>query len=119
MLHLTLAIDCLNFTNFPQVNENGIISFTAPVSQFTPDPFPLSGDLTLIAPFWADVDARGTGTIWHREANDPQLLARARDEIQAAFVDQSSFVPTQLFIATWDDVGYFNNHTDRVCSFCL
>ena len=119
MLHLTLAIDCLNFTNFPQVNENGIISFTAPVSQFTPDPFPLSGDLTLIAPFWADVDARGTGTIWHKEANDPQLLARARDEIQAAFVDQNSFVPTQLFIATWDDVGYFNNHTDRVCSFCL
>ena len=110
-----------SFTNFPQVNENGIISFTAPVSQFTPNPFPLFRNLTLIAPFWADVDARATGTVWHREANDPQLLARARNEIQATFFYESSFVPTQLFIATWDHVGYFNSHTDRVCtrrSYC-
>ena len=67
----------LPFTNFSQVNENRII-FTAPVSQFTPDPFPLSEDLTLIAPFWADVDARGTGTIWHREANDHQESGASR-----------------------------------------
>ena len=104
------------------MNSNGIISFSAPVTLVTPDPFPLSGDLTdvpLIAPYWADVDTTGTGTVWHREDNDPQLLARARDDIRAAFTNQSSFVPTQLLIATWDHVGYFNNRTDRVSQMYL
>ena len=68
-------------------------------------PSPLSGDLQLIAPYWADVDTRGTGSVWYRQTTDTQLLARARDEIRAAFINQGSFNPTSLFIATWDHVG--------------
>ncbi len=93
-----------------QVNNNGAISFTAGVTQHTPDPFPLNGALSLelIAPFWADVDTRRTGTVWYRETTEPQLLARARNEIQTAFLNQGSFLPTIIFIATWDHVGYYH-----------
>ena len=97
-----------------QVNNNGDISFTARVSQFTPESFPLSGDLALIAPYWADVDTTGTGTVWYRETADAELLARARNTIQSAFNNQDSFSPTYIFIATWDHVGYYNSHTDKV-----
>ena len=97
-----------------QVNNNGDISFTTPVSAYTPQAFPLSGNLQLIAPYWADVDTRGTGSVWYRQTTDTWLLARARDEIQAAFINQASFNPTSLFIATWDHVGYYSRHTDKV-----
>ena len=99
--------------SFLQVNNNGDLSFTTRVSSFTPQAFPLSGNLQLIAPYWADVDTRGTGTVWYRETTNPQLLTRARDEIQAAFIDQAGFSPTSLFIATWDHVGYYNQRTDK------
>ena len=97
-----------------QVNNNGDISFTTPVSTFTPQTFPLSGNLQLIAPYWADVDTRGTGSVWYRQTTDAQLLARARDSIRAAFINQARFNPTSLFIATWDHVGYYNRRTDKV-----
>lgn len=96
-----------------QVNNNGDLSFTTRVSTFTPQAFPLSGNLQLIAPYWADVDTRGTGSVWYRETTDPQLLTRARNEIQSAFIDQARFSPTSLFIATWDHVGYYNRRTDK------
>ena len=97
-----------------QVNNNGVISFQRAVSQFTPDSFPLSGDLELIAPYWADVDTRGAGTVWYRETDDAVLRARAADDVRVAFISQSTFLPTQLFIATWDGVGYFDQRTDLV-----
>ena len=100
-----------------QVNNNGLLSFLRGVSLFTPEPFPLSGNQRVIAPYWADVDTRGTGTVWFRITTNSSLLARARDEI-AAFVNQEDFSPAYLFIATWDHVGYYNRRTDRVgCLF--
>ena len=95
------------------MNNNGDISFTTAVSSFTPDPFPLSGDLELIAPYWADVDTTGTGVVWYRQTGDSVLLNRARDDIRAAFT-ALDFTPSYLFIATWDHVGYFSSHTDKV-----
>ena len=97
-----------------QVNNNGDISFTTSVSQYTPDPFPLFGDLALIAPYWADVDTTGTGTVWYRESTDAELLARARTMIQSAFTSQDNFIPSYIFVATWDHVGYYNSQTDKV-----
>jgi len=99
-----------------QINTNGIISFTAPVPQFTPDAFPLPGKF-LIAPFWADVDTRGTGNVYFKETTDPILLTRAKIVIKYAthqVAGLSRFSPKWLFIATWSQVGYFNCHTDKV-----
>lgn len=97
------------------MNNNGLLSFGAAVSQFTPDSFPLGDGRMVIAPYWGDVDTTGTGVVWYRETSDPSLLAKATSDIRAAFVNQMFFEPTLLFITTWDHVGYFRSHTDLVC----
>ena len=102
----------LNF----QINTNGIISFTAAVPTFTPEPFPIK-DRFLIAPFWADVDTRGTGEVYFKETTNATLLDLARKVIQRAahqVAGLSRFKPKWLLIATWYQVGYFSSHTDRV-----
>ena len=70
----------------------------------------------LIAAFWGDVDTRGTGTVWYQRSTDNALLNRASMDIRNAFPTQAAagFTATDLFIATWDRVGYFNSHTDLV-----
>ena len=95
-----------------QVNTNGDISFDGPLSTFTPQSFPLKG-FPLIAPYWADVDTRGTGSVYYRETTDANLLRRARDDILRAF--SIWFEPTFLFVATWDSVGHYDSNTERVC----
>jgi hypothetical protein len=57
----------LNFfgTTYTQlwVNNNGNITFNSPLSQFTPDAIVGSTGRPIIAPFFADVDTRGTPAI--------------------------------------------------------
>ena len=79
----------------------------------------------MIAPFWADVDTRGSGTppagvakedvgkVWYREEFSSELLEKAGQEIREAFIDASDFVPTSLFIATWRNVGYYEKRIDK------
>jgi hypothetical protein len=86
------------------INNNGNISFDFPYMSFIPNAFPDSSTL-MIAPFWADVDTRGTldslgnvsgngGNVWYK------------------------LTPTAL-IVRWDQVGYFNYHTDLLSTFQL
>ena len=98
-----------------------MISFTTSVSTYTPEAFPLEGSRQLIAPYWADVDTRSSasGNVWYRETSDSELIARARSDIMRdpllfPEVDFSTFLPTSIFIATWDRVGYFNQKSDKV-----
>ena len=103
------------------MNTNGAISFTSHISQYTPDQFPTNAGREIIAPFWADVDTRGTGTITYRETTNATLLQRANNHIKRAF-STITFSPSYLFIATWDHVGYFHNQSDKVnvlYSMCL
>ena len=96
------------------MSTNGAISFTRPISEYTPDQFPLSDDKEIIAPFWADVDTTGIGGISYRETDDTELLRRADQDIRVAFPRSVGFSSSLLFIATWNQVGYFNANTDKV-----
>jgi len=96
-----------------QVNTNGAISFSSAVSSFASTAFPLDGSRKLVAPYWSDVDTRGTGTIYYHESILNELLTRASEEIRNAF-PANQFSATMLFIVTWDHVGYYNSRTDRV-----
>ena len=87
-----------------------VLSFGMAVPEYSSDPFPVMGP-PLIAPFWADVDTRGTGEIYYKETNDSSLLDSTTLEFLKAF---DNFSPTSLFVATWDGVGYFDNNTDLV-----
>ena len=112
-----MQVSQLHFIIIPlQVNTNGAISFEYAITQFTPNAFPLSSSRTLIAPFWADVDTRGTGDVWYHNSTDADLLNRASKEIRNAFPTQAAagFTATDLFIATWNRVGYYHSRIDLV-----
>ena len=64
--------------------------------------------------FWADVDTRGTGDVWYHQSNDAVLFDRANTEIRTAFPYQASFNVTQIYIFTWEEVGYFDRVSAQV-----
>ena len=97
-----------------QINDNGVISFGNRYNVRTPLSLPLNDTTKIIAPYWADVDTRGIGQVFYRQTTDPSLLARATSEIRAAFSSAANITITDLLIATWDNVGYYNYTSDKV-----
>ncbi len=83
------------------VNTNGNVTFGASLAAYTAAPIGTSiGDLFLIAPFWADVDTRGT--------DDP-----ARNVFWDYNFQRDSFV------VTWNDVGFYSQRQDKENTFQL
>ena len=82
-------------------------------NNYVPGPIPLRGP-RFIAPYWSDVDLRGTGNVSYHQTKDPALLARATNEIKNAFPLSQNVIVTNLLIVTWDAVGYYYRHTDKV-----
>ena len=76
------------------INNNGNITFGAPSSTFTPTQIDAGFGNPIIAVFWADVDTRATGHVYYDmdTVNDVMTI-------------------------TWDHVGYYNQHSDKVNSF--
>jgi hypothetical protein len=84
-----------NTYNSFYLNNNGNISFGSPIGAYTPTSVGAQSSAPIIAPYWADVDTRGTGTVAVR-----------------------TDIPNQV-IVTWDKVGYYNQNTDKLASFQL
>ena len=65
------------------------------------------------------------GSVWYRSISQEDsfgdsdtdtnsaILARSAIEVETNF-DVTNFRPTELFIATWDEVGYFDRKKDKV-----
>ncbi|XP_053924157.1 nidogen-2 isoform X3 [Cuculus canorus] len=91
------------------VGTNGVISTQdfPRETQYVDDDFPT--DFPVIAPFLADLDTSGDrGNIYYRQDDSPAVLDQAVGYIQAGFPHiAGSFVPTNAFIATWEDVGAY------------
>ena len=88
------------------------MSYHDAISSFTPSPFPLA--YTIIAPYWADVDTRGTGSVYYRETSNASIISTVASHVSNAFSSQSPFYATSVVIATWYRVGYYDQHTDKV-----
>ncbi|XP_076380706.1 nidogen isoform X4 [Megalopta genalis] len=97
------------------VNGNGVLSFARAMQRFFNIPFPL--DDPVIAPLYTHVDTRGSGRVYYGETDSPEVLARAGGMVRHAFKDAADFVPTHVFLATWLDVGYFNEKSDKVNTY--
>ena len=98
-----------------QVNTNGMLSFGFSFGDYIPQTFPLSyvQPYALIALYWDDHDVRGKGQIYYRFTKDEVLLDSVGSNISFAF--NTSFSPTWLFIATWDEVvEYLGNSNSEV-----
>ena len=86
-----------------QVATNGLITFED------------STGLNSVVPFFADADTTGgAGNVTYGETSDPDSIAMAAEQIQAAFSKHSSYTPLSLFIATWKEIGYYDQHSDLV-----
>ncbi|XP_005047900.1 PREDICTED: nidogen-2 [Ficedula albicollis] len=92
-----------------QVGTNGVISTQdfPRETQYVDDDFPT--DFPVIAPFLADLDTSGDrGNIYYRQDGSQDVLEQAVGYIQAGFPRSAgAFVPTNAFIATWEDVGAY------------
>ena len=77
-------------------NNNGIVSFTGGFPTWMPGGLS-SSNVPIIAPFFADVDTTGAGSGLMYLRND---------------------IPNEI-IVTWDQVGYYRQHTDLLDSFQL
>ncbi|MEM9071540.1 MAG: nidogen-like domain-containing protein [Myxococcota bacterium] len=96
------------------VNTNGNITFSGPLSTFTPNPFPVA-NRPMIAPYWADVDIRAdirpSGTCG--PTGTPGTCENPEDNGVWWFLEPGRMV------VTWDNTGYFACHEDRVMTFQL
>jgi Nidogen-like len=86
-------------TNYTQtyVNNNGNLTFNAPLGQFTPTLI-TGGSAPIIAPFFADVDTRSAGS---------SLVSYGRGIING----------NAAFAANYVNVGYFPSATNKLNSF--
>jgi hypothetical protein len=78
------------------INNNGNVSFNAGIAAFTPSG-PQGATQPIISPFFADVDTR---------------------DLASGVVHVRTDIPNQI-IVTWDAVGYFSAHGDKLNSFQL
>jgi len=83
------------------INNNGNVTFDAPLETYTP--FGIAGsERVIIAPFFADVDTRPAGS----------------DVTQYGYGD-ALYEGHRAFCVNWVNVGYYNQHTDKLNSFQL
>jgi hypothetical protein len=96
-LGFTLDYFGTSYTDF-WANNNGNISFGSGVSSFTPNPLDTTTSAPMIAPYWADVDTRGTdsGVMHFRNFSGQEQIA-----------------------VTWPGVGYFSANDDLLAYFQL
>ncbi|XP_018401818.1 PREDICTED: nidogen-2 isoform X2 [Cyphomyrmex costatus] len=97
------------------INGNGVLSFARAMQRFFNIAFPL--DDPVVSPLYTHVDTRASGTIYWSETDSPDVLARAGGLVRSAFKDANNFVPTHVFLATWMDVGYYNERNDKVNTY--
>src|SRR5665213_2690799 len=79
------------------VNNNGNITFSGPLSAYSPGGLATSSQ-SIIAPFWADVDTRGTGS-------------------GLTTYGTGTYDGNEAFDALWPAVGYYSAQTDKLDTF--
>lgn len=82
------------------LNNNGNITFTGPLSTYTPFGLTGGGVPPIIAPFFADVDTRGAGSA---------LMTYGTGTVNGH----------NAFGVDWNGVGYYGSHTDKLNVFQL
>jgi hypothetical protein len=98
------------------VNTNGNITFSAPVSTYTPAAFPIAAQ-PMIAPYWGDVDIRNTGGVCMGGAGvtcSPCTPCLSPSENGVWW-----YMEPGLMVITWDRVGYYSCHNNLRMSFQL
>ena len=88
------------------------MSYLSALNDYRVLTFPLN--YPVIAPYWADVDTLGTGSVYYRETSNTSIISTVASHVSNAFPSQSPFNPISVVIATWYRVGYYSQRTDKV-----
>jgi hypothetical protein len=91
------------------VNNNGSVTFQSGLYSYTPTAITGNTSNPIIAPFWADVDTRG-GPVTPTPGGTSTGSNLLWYDLDGA---------DHTFTATWDDVGYYGSHTDKLNAFQL
>lgn len=94
-------------TNTVFVNNNGNVTFNSALSQYTPDGLAAGVGQPIIAPYFGDVDTRGTGS---------GLVTYGTGTITDASLGWNS---DPFFAVEWPSVGYYSRETDKLNTFEL
>lgn len=73
--------------------------------------------MSVIAPYSSDVDNRVSGEIYARSTTtDTVSINKIKDLVKTHFSDYScsDFVATNVIIVTWENVGYYNQQSNKV-----
>lgn len=68
----------------------------------------------IVAPYWIDLDALLSGSIFSRVTEDADVLNRTGALIAGSNSDFSDFQPLQVVIVTWERVTVFSMRTSRL-----
>ena len=100
-----------NYSIVLQVNIVGVISFEDSFTTFISRSFPYSNGDILICPLWTDLWYRsGITTLYVNSVLNISKKIRITQLIEGRL--GYTFIPTGVFIATWDDVGYFEDSSN-------
>ena len=91
------------------LNYNGSVTFGTPLEEYTPTAITASTNVPIIAPFWADTDTRSGTTV----------ASPGGTSTGSNLVWYDLDVASHIFTATWDDVGYYDEHLDKLNAFQL
>ena len=69
----------------------------------------------MICPFWGSVDQSVSGTTYYRSISSSSQID---EEIRKYFSYANHFTTKWALIATWERVGYYNKHADKVSVYC-
>ncbi|XP_073511407.1 sushi, nidogen and EGF-like domain-containing protein 1 [Phyllobates terribilis] len=97
-----------NVSSSLYVNNNGLLSFKAPISVFTPKDLPVADGNPFLAVFWADIDNVIAGNISYWQSNELSLLNQATSDVRSYF-SLPSFSAALVFVATWHGVAYYGS----------
>lgn len=97
-----------------QVNNNGDVTFSNSLIQFTSEPFPINGSQEIIAPFWTDIDTTNGGNLWYRTTTDNAVLQQGSNETRTLFPEFTDFSASWMMIVTWKDVAAYDCSTSFI-----
>jgi hypothetical protein len=91
------------------LNYNGSVTFGTPLEEYTPTAITALSNIPIIAPYWADVDTR----------SGVAAASPGGTSTGSNLVWYDLDIVDNVFTATWDDVGYYDGHLDKVNAFQL
>lgn len=101
-----------------QVNTNGILTFVTEYPDYINQPIPL--EYPTIAVFYSNIDttdADETTLVLFFKSQNPEKLAKASDLVRRSFTGSEDFQATVIYVATWENVGYYSAKNDKVNTF--